>query len=338
MTEVFDCVACQAKLHAFALDVLAPAERELVAAHVAGCDSCREALAKEQAWAKLVVDMPDAGAPRNSTPDAEHSDPSFIPGLDRLVHVVVHAGSRWIPSSLFPLVPLFLVFGVVLAGALLRAREAARVGASAGNLKTLAVILQLYAQDANGIYPPPAPVDGILVPDLRLLFPKYVVEPRIFINPRLPDAEGRYDRMLSALEETPPNWDAAHRVIAEGYAYLPWATQDLQDFERLADRFEAVGVDAPYADLLEEDGSVTAYRIQTGVGKFFMPESSVSGPSNSFEDANASIPVMFEALFSPEEAKKRWDFNVLYLDGHVERIEYGERYPVLPEVAEFLAK
>lgn len=316
-----ECAACQGKLHDFAFGVLEAAEADAVSAHVAACAVCGAVLAKEREWAALIHEMPDHAS---EATDAEV-------GADVQSDMKARRRHRMSPWLAVLLVCAF-IYCVFLFASVTGSLDAWIRGTAVEHLKSIAVAFRLYADDANGLYPPLAPVADIFVPDLRLLFPRFVQDPCIFVNPRLPDLEERTERLLSALEETPPNWDAAHRVIAEGYVYLPWATKDLEDFTRFAERFPSA--EDRDSDLPGDDETDVVYRLREGVDRFFITAEAMAPPGGPVP--HFDVPILFEVV-QLQEKKRLAGCNVLYLDGHVEFIRYGERYPIVREVAEFLA-
>jgi len=75
------------------------------------------------------------------------------------------------------------------------------------------------------------------------------------------------------------------------------------------------------ADLPTPQGMLR--RLRGGVEKEF-----ASDPTNeaSLAEARSQIPVFFEAM-NAKEGHPMDAMHVLYLDGHVERVPFGQRFP-----------
>jgi len=129
-----------------------------------------------------------------------------------------------------------------------------------------------------------------------------------------------------ALAQKPPNWDLAQRIIGRQYIYLGWALRDEKDWERLL----SVPNPVPGADLKVGDESL--YWLQEGVEMHFVSDS--SNPAEAAEQQNL-IPVMCDNPAANNHIPL--GVNVLYLDGHVEYVKMGARFPALPSVAKYFA-
>jgi prepilin-type processing-associated H-X9-DG protein len=144
--------------------------------------------------------------------------------------------------------------------------------------------------------------------------------PASYVNPLNDGAFNQMFEMIRLGRGGNANAAVATRMAACNYTYLGWVVMNDDDVlslkSALADRSHAL-------DQKIETSSGPLYRIEAGVETHF-----AANPSDQTELAalRAKIPVMFEVLDSnaghPCQA-----MHVLFLDGHVERIPVGDRFP-----------
>jgi len=150
----------------------------------------------------------------------------------------------------FTLIELLVVIAIIgilaaiLLPALARAREAARRASCANNLKQWGIILKMYANEANGKFPPNTRCgerDGAM--SFTAVYPEYLTDPKIMVCPSDVDAGGADDiaeaiKTVSAANGTylgPDNdadpFDTGSTVadnleyfisFAYSYVYFPW--------------------------------------------------------------------------------------------------------------------
>ncbi len=172
-------------------------------------------------------------------------------------------------------------------------------------------------------FPPLAPYEGVWMFDVAEKGIEHYnsVTACSFINPKLSKAEKRMFRIKELVETEPVDWEAVTRLAAENFTYLGWVVRNESDIsalkEALTDRAE---VDLS-ADLRTPHGVL--YRLREGVERQFVSDVNVH---DALEKARSEIPVMFECLNA--EAGHPCDaMHVLYLDGRIERIPFGQRFP-----------
>jgi prepilin-type processing-associated H-X9-DG protein len=233
-----------------------------------------------------------------------------------------HPGVPWLRVALAA--GLVLVAGLIVLPWATNVRESARRSSAQGNLKQLGLVFKMYAGENQGRFPPLAPCEGVWMADLRVLYPEYLTTPEPLVNPRLPDAGERLERLEALLRDEPVDWERVHRLAAESLTYTGYVVDDVEEAERLAN----LRADAR----LDEAGTIPP--LQEGVERFFITD--INNPAGSTQ-AQSAIPVLFEAVYPEgERGALPLGINVLYMDGHVEFIRWGEAFPALREVGEVL--
>jgi prepilin-type processing-associated H-X9-DG protein len=194
-------------------------------------------------------------------------------------------------------VGLFFMMGILAAifiPALVRAREAAFRASCQSNLKELSRALQLYSDDHDGAYPLPSEEQNYLMfGGTTMVFRDLTV----FQCP----SEG---------EDNSEHYEDGSYYADSDYVYLGFAIRDLEELTA----FVAACVERQFdMETLAAPGGVP-------------------GPRGDIEPLRAnlpdpgSIPVMIEYAFHEPEGG-----NVAYLDGHVEFVKYGSKFPMTDE-------
>jgi prepilin-type processing-associated H-X9-DG protein len=188
------------------------------------------------------------------------------------------------------------------------------VAVSQNQMKQIGIILKMFANESRGsAYPPLSTIPGELMFQAAMIYPEYLTDPAVFINPQAPDAEHWRQRM----QEEPIGV-----VSDQHYVYLGYAIGD----EKMASAF----FDA-YDSSVRNSGKVpdtdisippdiafttTLYGLRDGISRFFITD--INNPSAAVE-AEASLPVFIERPVTPGA-----NVSVLYLDGHVTSVPFGE--------------
>jgi len=225
--------------------------------------------------------------------------------------VVRQAGSRsmscLVAAFVLPFVTYLLtLFLIALVGilaaiflpALARAREAARLVTCQNNLKQIGLVLKMH-EDEQRVFPTRAPHPGELMfeeAQVRDFLPSSAA---IFDCPSRPDSELLTEHAGEVL------------VHDQSYLYFGYIIANQEEMERFSQTYGAAveaGVDLEVA--LESGTSPFLHLTPANVRTLGLAES--------------EVPVMIERIghHTPGGA------NVLYMDGHVEFIKEGEKWPV----------
>lgn len=231
-------------------------------------------------------------------------------------------------------VPVFILIfiTIILLPAISRSREQARRAAGEANLRSIGEALLGYSAQSPGNHLPPMKGAGIWAPDLSLLYPRYIKDPALLVRPSLKDPD-LVKAMVAALTASPPDYATAQGLFARSYVYTGYVMQSANDLETFLAALRTVENLDLNAKI--ETPSKDFFRLGRGVEIFFTTK--YNDPEAAAQ-TRARIPVMFET-FDVEGFDLQPDgANVLYLDGHVEYVRFGEAFPVNEAVRELLGE
>lgn len=304
----------------YLLDTASARERERVERLIADDSELRAALDEERE-ALAVLDALPAHAPSRDLASAVER------AMSQADAVEAKRAPAW--KAAVPYVAAAAVVIIVLAmlPILSASREAARRATSENNLKQLGLIMKMYASESRGgKYPPLAPYDGVWMVDLRYLYPEFVSDLSLFVDPQNPRADEIRERMNELVAEEPVDWEAVTRLAAQSYVYPGWM---IRDAEELPDFVRGVRqlAKADYGDDIRV-GDKTFMRHREGIERFLITD--INNPAGSAQ-AQSEIPIMFERVFRDDGGQ---EINVLYMDGRVESLPLGSKFPAVEAVAE----
>lgn len=295
-----DCAKVRALLRDYVLE-----QRTDLDAHFAACPACREALEKMRASlapleALPPVEPPPGLAERTLKRIAETEEKRTQPDL------------RW--TVVMATVCMVVIVAAVLLPSFGRARQSAEIASVVGNLKQLGLVFRMYAGQSKGAkYPPPAPYDGVHVFDLRAIYPEFLNDPDVLVNPDSDNYQELRGALDEALAKKTPDWERADRIVAQSYVYTGYPLKDeseLEVFQEARDRRNA--------DELRADGKVL-YQLREGIERFYITD--INNPAASAL-MQSDIPILVENPASRDDG-----VYVLYMDGHVEFVPKGEKFP-----------
>jgi len=312
-------------LRAYLLGTLSEEETARLEARLADDEALRAALATEQERLEALGCLAEAAPPEGlaertirRVAEEAPAEEAWQPGFWALLPRAITIG-----------LPLLVVCGLLVT-ALMHMRETSQRTASAGNLKQMGLICKMYAGENRGKFPPVAPFEGVWAPDLRVLYPNYITDPQFLVDPRLPRAKRTVAQLRDALAADPPRWEEACRIAARSYTYTGWSIRDASELPAVREDYQRMAKAGDFdRDIRGENSTVP--RLREGVERFFITD--INNPAAG-AGAQSTIPIMFEVVYPPGDDRQPEGCNVLYMDGHVEYLPYGEAFPVLPAVAE----
>jgi prepilin-type processing-associated H-X9-DG protein len=190
----------------------------------------------------------------------------------------------------------FAIGAAIMLPALSRAREAARRASCQNNLKQVGIVCKMYAGEHEDALPALSPEPGSLFMEVDVIHPEYLSDHAVLYCPS---------------SEEYPYGDASPEP---DYFYLGYAVTNKDEAEAFINAYrEAITTGASFdEDLvgLTDDGEEIVLERLTHA---------LSGQSE--------IPIAFDKdiVHTPD------GINVLYLDGHVEYIRLGARFPLESE-------
>jgi hypothetical protein len=210
-----------------------------------------------------------------------------------------------------PLILWSFVYIIVAVAALLPsirhyARESARRFTwMANHMEELQMVFKIYASESpEKLYPPLASDVEYWVPDAKSLYPEYLSDPAILLDPSA-TTEDLKSRLQTATEATPPDWKAINDIIGKNFVYIPWALNTPADLDMLT----AQGMKlAKNVDGDIKIGEKPFYRLRESVERFFITD--INNPAAPYKQQSL-IPVLFQR----PTKRGAW---VLFLNGHVE--------------------
>ncbi len=206
-----------------------------------------------------------------------------------------------IPVCLVGLAVLVMLAAIMLP-ALSRAREAARRASCANNLKQMGIVMMMNANEHQGLFPAMDNEPGRLMFKAEDVMPEYMNDASVLYCP------SDYD------SPDPSTQDSPEAVDDQSYYYLNYAMTNMDQAYAFAELYEKMVAQGLEFDLDLVQGETTIYRITEDVEE-------KSGLSRS------EIPVMFDR---PGHHLPGGG-NVLFMDGHVEFIRMGAKFPMTEE-------
>ena len=198
---------------------------------------------------------------------------------------------------------------------------------AAVNLKHLSIAMQLYASDHNGLYPPVSSQPYVLALDLAAMYPDYLNDLSVLDNPLSGDTSTKDFVDTQSVEK---GLLSAEQMMAANYTSLGWAVRNEDELQAVLRHLEETDWADRDSDVITERGTV--FRLRKGA------KSDFAGDARDPEHrklAAATIPLMFESVHE-------WDpsqvIQVLYLDGHVEFVRLGRRFPATERTCVWLLK
>jgi len=205
---------------------------------------------------------------------------------------------------------LFAILAIVLLPAMARHREAARRASCANNLKQIAIVMKMYANECNGLWPPVSPITHNWMIDAASIYPEYISDLDVFMCPSSPFRDPDVFQLKRNYNHPGSPVGSPHPDCVSSLFYIYTGRSILSDEQAVAlfDAYYDVAPDVFAHDDLTLD--VPAWEGSTRV-------EAVVGQSD--------IPVMWDRvpLDEREFSHTPPGGNVLHMDGHVEFVRYS---------------
>ncbi len=201
---------------------------------------------------------------------------------------------------------------------LFAARRSAQLASCQNNLKQLGVTMKIYANETRGeTFPILSSVEGNLMFPREVVYPRYLTDDDVLVCPG-------------------PAGDAPEDKFTDRYyVYTGYLLSEQEDLVAFAGAY--IDEIAAGGDFSENLPATTSYgnelfRLREGIERFLITD--INNPSAAYQ-AQAKIPVLWEW---PDNHDERYGSNVLYMDGHVEFVHFGEKFPITEEALNVLAE
>lgn len=300
------------------LETASARERARVEQWLADDPSLRAALEDERLRLAVLDGLPDQAPSRD-----------LVAEVSRQMGRVEPAPRKPIWKSAVPYAAVAGLVAVVLVllPVLSRQRETALRASIQDNMKQIGLALKMYASESKGgMYPPRAPYDGVWMMDLRYLYPEFISDLSLFVNPRNPDADAIAKAMAALVAQEPVDWEAVTRLAAQSYVYPGWLIRDAEDLPVFLRGVRQLAK-ADYGDDIRV-GDTSFPRHREGIERFLITD--INNPASSVA-AQSRVPILFERVESDDG---RGGMNVLYMDGLVEFVPLGSKFPAVDEALE----
>ena len=246
------------------------------------------------------------------------------------------------------LVMIMAILGVlawILLPAILKARESERRSACVNNLKGIGSALYTYSNENDGKFPPVDFIKNNFIFESDVLYPKYLADASLLACPSDPENDPNANFRL--ISDHPTDGTSAGQVHPDcitdkSYVYLGWVVMSDEEAEALFKAYDKLSPEDYDKNIIVPEGRGTLdgsvlHRFSVGVEKFTYTNINWAG---SREVGASTVPIMWERPYTdPKKNSHQYGDigvgNVLYLDGHVECIRFGE-FPMTETIARLL--
>jgi hypothetical protein len=227
---------------------------------------------------------------------------------------------------------IFACIGVLLA--LPYMAETHRRAACSVYLKQLGLVLGLYAIENEGELPPIDDTKNNFIFEGSILYPEYLTDASILLCTRSPD----YQQKISQLQSNP------ECITDDSYIYLGWFIASDAEAEEFFKAYDRLMPEDYGRDILDPEDGFVLFPALKGQFAFSWREQDMKAAKEKLktmlgsEVALSEIPIMLER---PHTDIKRFNHEppggyVLYCDGSVDFVEYGEMFPMTETMARLL--
>lgn len=211
--------------------------------------------------------------------------------------------------------------------------ETQRILHCANSMKLMGLGLHQYSDaDERELFPPLSPEIGRLMPAIDTVYPKFLPDPFLYICP-LDSARSDLDDSFGKFGWTP---EVVDMHFDNSYFYLGYLVVDddgielfAREYRNAAKENRPMNEDYKYTDAPNAVMGGRLFRLRSGIEAALFENDST--PSAALM---RRIPVLIERIGN--HTHEMVGANVLYLDGHVEFIEYPGKWPMTEKTVRIL--
>jgi prepilin-type processing-associated H-X9-DG protein len=211
----------------------------------------------------------------------------------------------------------------------------------------------MYANENKDRFPPVDRKKNNFIFDPILTYPEYLSDARILACPGDPESDPQNDFRLWSNwdhQDCPPGIIHPDCMTDISYCYLGWEIISDEEAEAFFEVHDRLSPDDYYRDIWNpEDGSIMFRRLRNGDGiswadyphmsedEFRAMKADLAAAVGSDRDPS-KIPLMWEMPYTDSSNFSHTPAggNVLYMDGNVEYIKFGEKFPMTKTMARLL--
>lgn len=192
---------------------------------------------------------------------------------------------------------------------------------AANHLKQIHQAAKKYGKDNNGHWPPLDAQSAAPTISMKEVYPNYLTDPRLMVNPANEKAASKVAGLPVNAANLPAFWNNG------SYWYLGYAMTNEETGLAFVRAYKAAlahghvptgNIKVPMGE--GDGGGDTIYPLREGVNTSFVRD--INNPAGS-EVSESEIPVM---ISRPVDGGG----NVLFMDGHVEFMQYPGKFPMTP--------
>jgi hypothetical protein len=228
------------------------------------------------------------------------------------------------------IVAIFGILAAILLPALAEPRYSITPPTCFKFMRQLGLAMELYSAENAGRLPPIDGTKNNFIFESNLLHPEYLMDPMLAHCPQHPDFDPTGNFRLSSghpIDGTPKGHEHPDCITDISYIYLGWAVTNDDEAEAFFKAYNKLSPES-YDKIIilpegkDDDGAKEIRRLEASA-------------------AQAQIPVIWDRPYTNPKffGHQYGDVsggNVLYLDGHMDYIGYGEKFPMTETMARLL--
>ena len=244
---------------------------------------------------------------------------------------------------------IFILLGF-LASALTKTHCGPRRAHCINNLKQLGLVLNMYAYENDERFPPIDSMKNHFIFESDVLYPEYLSDAGIVACPSDPAYDPNANFRLISTESHPgSSVGEVHPdcITDMSYVYLGWLVMSDEEAETFFDAYDRLPPEDYDEFMLVGEGKGTVGtptfpRLSTDVDRFLITD--INGINSGIETDASRTPIMWDRPYAATDKLSHQNSEdedspggyVLYLDGHVEYVAMGEKFPMTETMARLL--